>query len=325
MRKLIRKWATSIDSIRRPKVVTKKRRRIQKALTGYAFFLPNLLGFLAFFAIPLVWSFYLGFTRWDGFSAPEFVGLQNFTSFLLKNPLAASDSPYYFWKSLKNTLYYCVGSIPTSIAISFFLAVLLNAKLRGMRFFRAVYFLPVVSSVVAVSLLWRWLFACEFGPINYILGQIGGSSWRLGWLSSPKWAMPALIIMAIWRSLGYNIVIFLAGLQGIPTSFYDAALVDGANNWQIVRHITLPLMTPSIFFVLVMSTIGGLQVFSEAYTMTAGGPARSTLTVVYNLYQQGFSFLHLGMASAMGWALFLLIFVLTIIQTRLSRKWVHYN
>ena len=298
---------------------------MRKASTGLLFFLPNLIGFVVFFAIPLGWSIYLGFTEWDSFASPEFIGLQNYASFLFKNPLAASDSPYYFWKSLRNTLYYCVGSIPPSIIMSFGLAILLNSKLKGMNFFRTIYFLPVVSAVVAVSLLWRWLFAVEFGPINFILGEIGGPSWRLGWLTSIKWAMPAMIIMAIWRSLGYNIVIFLAGLQGVPTSLYEAAIVDGAGNWQLIRHITVPLMTPSIFFVLVTSTISGLQVFSEAYTMTSGGPARATLTLVYNLYQQGFSFLHMGISSAMGWMLFLMIFVLTLVQTRLSSRWVYYR
>jgi multiple sugar transport system permease protein len=302
-----------------------RRRTLRKTGTGVLFFLPNLLGFLVFFAVPLVWSFYLGFTDWDGFASPEFIGFQNFANFLFKNPLASGDSPYYFWKSLKNTLYYCVGSIPPSIVLAFGLAILLNSKLKGMNFFRTIYFLPVVSAVVAVALLWRWLFAVEFGPINYVLGKIGGPSWRLGWLTSPKWAMPGMIIMAIWRSLGYNIVIFLAGLQGIPTALYEAAIVDGASNWRLIRHVTIPLMTPSVFFVLVMSTISGLQVFSEAYMMTAGGPARATLTVVYNLYQQGFSFLHMGMSSAMGWMLFLFIFVLTLVQTRLSGRWVHYE
>ena len=304
---------------------SRRKRLLRKAFTGYLFLLPNLAGFLIFFAVPLLWSFYLGFTDWDGFSSPKFVGLQNFVQFLGKNPLLATDPPYYFWKSLKNTLYYCLGSIPPGIALSFVLAVLLNSKLRGMNFFRTIYFLPVVSSVVAVSLLWRWLFAVEFGPINYLLSKIGGPSWRLGWLTSPQWAMPGIIIMAIWRTLGYNIVIFLAGLQGIPSALYEAAIVDGASQRHLFRHITVPLMTPTIFFVLVMSVISGLQVFSEAYMMTAGGPARATLTVVYNLYQQGFSFMHLGMASAMGWALFVLIFALTVAQNALSKKWVFYS
>jgi len=304
---------------------SRRRRALRETSTGILFFLPNLIGFLTFFAVPLIWSFYLGFTDWDAFGSPKFVGVQNYVNFLFKNPLASSDPPYYFWKSLRNTLYYCLGSIPPSIILSLVLAVLLNSKLKGMNFFRTIYFLPVVSAVVAVALLWRWLFAVEFGPINYILSKIGGPSWRLGWLTSTKWAMPAMIIMAIWRSLGYNIVIFLAGLQGIPSTFYEAAIVDGASDWRLFRHITIPLMTPSIFFVLIMSTIGGLQVFTEAYTMTAGGPARATLTVVYNLYQQGFSFLHMGTASAMGWVLCLFIFVLTLIQTKLSGRWVHYE
>lgn len=299
-------------------------RKLKKSVAGYAFFGPNLIGFLIFFAVPVLWSFYLGFTEFDGFSDPKWVGLQNFGLFLLKNPFT-SDPPYYFWKSVINTLYYCVGYIPISIVLSLGLSILLNSELPGMKIFRAIYFLPVVSSVVAVSLLWRWLFAVDYGPINYLLVSIGGESWRLGWLQSTQWAMPAIIIMAVWRTLGYNIVIFLAGLQGVPKSLYEAAIVDGANPWQTIRYITLPMVTPSIFFVLIMSLIGGLQVFSEAYTMTGGGPARATLTIVYNLYQQGFSFLNFGISSAMGWVLFIMIFLATLLQNKLSQKWVHYN
>jgi len=299
-------------------------KKIKQSWVGYAFFGPNLIGLLIFFAVPIIWSLYLSFTTYDGFAAPQWIGLKNYANFLLKNPFA-SDPPYYFWKALLNTFYYCAGYIPLSMIISLFLSILLNSPLPGMKIFRALYFFPVVSSVVAVSLLWRWLFAVDYGPINYFLVQIGGESWRLGWLTSSKWAMPAIIIMAVWRKLGYNIVIFLAGLQTVPKSLYEAAIVDGANTWQSIRHITIPMISPTIFFVLVMSLIGGLQVFSEAYTMTGGGPARSTLTVVFNLYQQGFSFLDFGISSAMGWVLFLVIFIATLLQNKFSQRWVHYS
>jgi len=298
-------------------------RKAKKSAAGYAFFTPNMIGFLLFFAIPVIWSLYLSFTEFDGFGTPEWVGLKNYADFLLKNPFK-TDTPYYFWKSLRTTVLYCLGYIPASIGISLFLSILLNTKLRGMKIFRALYFLPVVSSVVAVSLLWRWLFAVDYGPINHFLVSIGGESWRIRWLLDPDVALFSLIIMAIWRTLGYNIVIFLAGLQGIPKSIYEAAYVDGASRWQVIWKITIPLITPSIFFVLLMSLIGGLQTFSEAYSMTAGGPARSTLTVVYNLYQQGFAFLKFGVSSAMGWALFVIIFGITILQNKFSRRWVHY-
>lgn len=298
-------------------------RDLKKSGPGYAFFAPNLIGFLLFFAIPVIWSLYLSLTNFDGFGTPEWVGLKNYADFLLRNPFQ-TDAPYYFWKSLKNTILYCLGYIPASILISLFLSILLNSKLRGMKVFRALYFLPVVSSVVAVSLLWRWLFAVDYGPINHFLVSIGGESWRIGWLTDPDYALFSLILMAIWRTLGYNIVIFLAGLQGVPKSLYEAAYVDGASRWQVITKITLPLISPSIFFVLLMSLIGGLQTFSESYTMTSGGPARSTLTAVFNLYQQGFSFLKFGVSSAMGWVMFILIFSLTLLQNKLSNRWVHY-
>jgi len=317
----------NLDKERKTKPPKKKRRgflrKLKKSAAGYAFFAPNLIGFLIFFAIPVLWSLYFSFTEFDGFGTPEWVGLQNYADFLLKNPFK-TDVPYYFWKSLRTTVLYCLGYIPTSIVISLFLSILLNTRLKGMKVFRALYFLPVVSSVVAVSLLWRWLFAVDYGPINHILVSLGGESWRLGWLIDPDVALFSLIIMAIWRTLGYNIVIFLAGLQGVPKSIYEAAYVDGASRWQIIWKITIPLITPSIFFVLLMSVIGGLQTFSEAYSMTAGGPARATLTVVYNLYQQGFRFLKFGVSSAMGWVMFILIFGLTILQSILSKRWVHY-
>ncbi len=317
----------NLDKERKIKPPKKKRRgflrKLKKSVVGYAFFGPNLIGFLIFFAIPVLWSLYLSFTEFDGFGTPEWVGLQNYADFLFKNPFK-TDTPYYFWKSLWNTVLYCLGYIPTSIVISLILSILLNTRLKGMKVFRALYFLPVVSSVVAVSLLWRWLFAVDYGPINHILVSLGGESWRIGWLTDPDVALFSLILMAIWRTLGYNIVIFLAGLQGVPKSIYEAAYVDGASRWQIIWKITIPLITPSIFFVLLMSLIGGLQTFSEAYSMTGGGPARATLTVVFNLYQQGFRFLKFGVSSAMGWVMFILIFGLTVLQSKFSKHWVHY-
>jgi multiple sugar transport system permease protein len=173
--------------------------------------------------------------------------------------------------------------------------------------------------------MWRWLFAVDYGPINYFLVSIGGESWRLGWLQDSDWAMLGLIIMAIWRTLGYNIIVLLASLQGVPADLYESAYVDGASRWQVIRSITIPLISPGLFFVILMSLITGMQVFSEAYVMTGGGPARSTLTVVYNLYQQGFSFLRFGISSAMGWTVFALIFSMALLLNYLSKRWVHYS
>jgi multiple sugar transport system permease protein len=301
---------------------------------GFLFFAPNLLGFIVFFIVPILASFYLSFTEYDGFAPPRWVGLENYQDILGKSPLIfeppyyfriRSDPPYYFWKSLFNTVYYCILYIPLSIGISLFLAILLNAQLIGMKIFRAIYFLPVVSSVIAVSLLWRWIFAVDYGPINLFLVSIGGESWRVGWLREPEWAMVSLVIMAIWRTIGYNVIVILASLQGVPNELYEAAYVDGATRLQVVTRITIPLISPSLFFVLLMSLIGGMQVFAEAYVITGGGPARSTLTVVYNLYQQGFSFLNFGVSSAMGWIVFAIIFSLALVFNFLSKRWVHYS
>jgi multiple sugar transport system permease protein len=298
--------------------------KIKKSGQGYAFFAPNLLGFVIFFAIPILWSLYFSFTKYDGFMDPKWVGLDNYKAILDNDPMS-TDIPYYFYKSLRNTIHYCAGYIPLSIGISLFLSILLNTRLAGMKVFRAIYFLPVVSSVVAVSILWRWLFAVDYGPVNHFLVSIGGESWRLGWLKDPTWAMNGIIIMTVWRTLGYNIVIFLASLQGVPIELYEAAYVDGASRWQVIRKITLPMISPAIFFVLIMSLITGLQMFNEVYVMTQGGPARSTMTVTYNLYQQGFSFLKFGVSSAMGWVLFIIIFSVTLAQNKFADRWVHYS
>ena len=298
--------------------------QLKDSRLGLLFFAPSLLGFVIFFALPIAWSLYLSFTEYDGFAAPQWVGLENYAEILLHNPFT-SDPPYYFWKSLLNTLAYCVTYIPLSIGLSLFIAILLNSNLPGMKVFRAIYFLPVVSSVIAVSLMWRWLFAVDYGPINYFLVSIGGESWRLGWLQDPDWSMLGLVIMAVWRTLGYNIIIILASLQGVPNDLYEAAYVDGASRLQVIFKITIPLISPGLFFVVLMSLITGMQVFSEAYVMTGGGPARATLTVVYNLYQQGFSFLRFGLSSAMGWTVFVLIFSIALFFNALSKRWVHYS
>lgn len=293
-------------------------RRLRRSDVGVAllFLAPNLIGFLVFTARAVIEAFRLSFYRADLLTPEIWVGLDNYRRLLFTDDL--------FRKILFNTAYYTFGSVPLTIIAGLLLAVLVNAPLRGMTLFRTAFFMPVVSSVVAVSLLWQWLYNSDFGLINETLRWLGVRNPPI-WLSDPRWAMPALIIMSVWRQAGYNMVIFLAGLQGIPQHLYEAAEIDGANRWQRFWAITLPLLSPTTFFVLVISIIGSFQVFDQALILTNGGPADATHTVVMYIYNQGFQFFKMGYAAAVAWVLFLIIFVLTILQWRYQRRWVHYE
>lgn len=239
---------------------------------------PNLLGFLVFILGPVIASFCLSFTKWDLLTQIEWIGLRNYQKLF---------SDQVFWRALWNTVYYTIGTVPVGIAISLFLAIALNQRIRGIKLFRAVYFLPVISSTVAVAVVWQWWYNPEFGLINYLLYLVGIEGPK--WLTSITWAMPAVIIMSIWKNLGFNMLLFLAGLQGIPEVYYEAARIDGANWWQQFVKITLPLLSPTTLFVTVMSLINSFQVFDQVYIMTAGGPARSTSVLVHYLYQNALS------------------------------------
>lgn len=289
---------------------------LRRAEAGWAllFLAPDLIGFLSFTLVPVVASLALSFVHWNLIGSPRFAGLDNYRT-AFADPM--------FWKVVFNTTYYTVGTVPTGVALSLGLAVLLNRKLRGIVLLRALYFLPVVSSTVAVALVWRWLYEPDFGAINYFLSRLGISP--LGWLTTTEWAMPAVILMSIWKGLGYNMVIFLAGLQGIPRHLYEAAAIDGATGWQRFWHITVPLLSPTTFFVTVVATIGSFQVFSQVYVMTRGGPAEATTTIVYYIYQKGFREFDMGYASALAWLLFAVVFVFTLVQFRLQRDWVTYD
>jgi multiple sugar transport system permease protein len=288
-------------------------RRVE-ARWAFAFLAPDLIGFLAFTLIPVVASLALSFVGWNLIRPPRWVGLQNYAT-AFGDPL--------FWKVAFNTTYYTLGSVPTGVALSLGLAVLLNQKLRGVVLLRTLYFLPVVSSTVAVALVWRWLYEPDFGLVNFALSFFGVSP--VGWLTTTEWAMPAVIVMSVWKGLGYNMVIFLAGLQGIPRHLHEAAAVDGATAWQRFWHVTLPLLAPTTFFVTVVAVIGSFQVFSQVYVMTGGGPAESTTTIVYYIYQKGFREFDMGYASALAWLLFAVIFAFTLLQFRLQREWVTYE
>jgi len=287
----------------------------REAKFGYIFISPWLLGFLMFVVIPIIASLYLSFTNYELFkSGTSWVGLKNYMELLTQDRL--------FWKSLYNTIYFTVFSVPLGIAVALVLALLLNRKLFGITIYRTIFYLPAVTSGVALSLLWVWLFEPNYGLINVILGKIGVQG--PGWISDPLWAKPALILMSLW-GIGGIMVILLAGLQGVPEQLYEAAELDGANWWQKFVHVTFPMISPVIFFNLIMGVIGAFQYFTQAYVMTGGGPVDSTLFYVLYLFRQGFLLLRMGYASAMAWILLIITLVLTIVQFKLASYWVYYE
>lgn len=291
-----------------------RRKLSREAIWGYVFVGPWIIGFLVFTLAPVVASFGLSFMDYELISAPTWRGLRNYGELLTRDRL--------FRLSLYNTVYYTLFSVPLGIIVAFLLALLLNVQLPGMNLYRTVFYLPAVTAGVAVSLLWIWLFNSRFGLINFLLRSIGLPG--PGWLVDPTWAKPAFILMSVW-GVGGTVVIFLAGLQGVPRSLYEAAEIDGANTLQRFRHVTIPMMTPVIFFNMIVGIIGSFQVFTAAYVMTGGGPQYSTLFYVLYLFRQGFKLLRMGYAAAMAWILFIIIVVLTLIQLRLSTKWVYYQ
>ena len=278
------------------------------------FLLPSLLGFLVFTLLPVLASLGLGFVKWNLVGLPEFIGLGNYDK-AIHDPM--------FWRVLKNTAVYTLGTVPTSMALSLALALALNQKIRGVTLFRGIFYLPVVAPMVAVAMVWRWLYNADFGVINYLLSLIGLPA--IPWLTSTRWALPSVIIMSVWKGLGYGMVIYLAGLQGIPQHLYDAAAVDGANGWQRFRYVTVPMLSTTTFFVMVTSVISSFQVFGQIYIMTRGGPANASSTIVYYIYQNGFESFRMGYASALSWLLFAVIFVFTIVQFRAQRERIYYE
>jgi multiple sugar transport system permease protein len=288
--------------------------KVREALWGYFFLLPNILGFLAFNLFPLLFAIGMSFTRWDLISPPTFIGLSNYEKLFLEDES--------FRIAIKNTLFFTVLSVPTGTIISLILANILNQKIRGTTFYRTAYFLPVVSSSIAVALVWAWVFNPDFGLVNEILSTFGLP--RLKWLASSTWALPAVVIVSVWRGIGPSTVIFLAGLQGISQELYDAAKIDGANTRQLFRHITIPMLSPTTFFVIVVSIIGSFKVFDIIYMMTRGGPGRASMVLVYYIYEHAFRWFGMGYAASIAFVLFVVILILTLIQLRLSGRWVHY-
>ncbi len=330
------------------------------AWQGWLMLSPNAIGFMLFFAGPLLLSFYLSFTDSTGVNPPNFVGVDNYRQLLALDfavqddlsarPQAVLDRGYFvletlkfgshrlvigardtqFWQSLRNTIVFCLLLVPLSIIPALALALILNSKIPGMNFFRALYFLPSVAAVVGTALIWRWLYNANIGYINYAIKQVveflnsvfglGLTDPKYNWLTDNSTMLISIVFLAAWQLIGFNTVLFLAGLQGVPTILYEAAYVDGAGRWQQFRHVTLPLLAPTTFFVMVTTIITGLQVFNEPYALIPQRPIPLPATTsVYYLYRTGFFNFEFGYASAVAWLLFALIFVITLVQFRFSR------
>lgn len=287
----------------------------QDALAGYGLVIPALALLGLFVLFPLGYTIYLSLTSWNMISPTKsFVGLDNY-----QRLFSSAD----FTLVLRNTLVYSVGSVGLTMLLGLGLAVLLDWRMQSARWVRAFLFSPYVTPMVAVSILWVWLYDVRFGLINWFLSLFGLPA--VPWLSSPDWALSSLIVMKVWKVLGYYTYMFLAGLQNIPGALYEAAQIDGAGPWQRFRQITLPMLSPVTLFVLIVAIIASFQDFDQIYTMTRGGPANSTATLVFYLYQNGFQFFKVGYASAVAVVIFAMLLTLTGLQFYLSKKWVHYD
>jgi multiple sugar transport system permease protein len=302
-----------------PRFLPLRNRRLtlaqRRTITGYIFIMPFILGFLFWFLIPALVAAYLTFQRWNLISPPQYVGFDNIAK-LFSDPLLL--------QSLKATFLYTFLSVPLSLLISFFLATLINNEFRGIAIFRTIYYLPSIVPAIANALLWAWMFNTEFGLINVIIRGLGGS--KVPWLQSTTWAIPAFVILSLWGA-GGSMIIFLAGLQGIPDIYYEAADIDGAGRWTKLRHITLPLMSPIIFFNFVLGLINSFQVFTIGYLITAGtgGPENSTLFLVLYIYRTGFRSQNMGYAAALSWVLFIILTVLSFIVFKYLGSRVYYE
>jgi multiple sugar transport system permease protein len=319
--------------------------RAEQQFEGYLFLLPSLIGFSIFVLLPIVISFVLSFHKWDLLTPPEFIGLANYLELFTRDPL--------FGNVLKNTFWYTVLIVPVQLVIGFLLAVALNVGLRGLRLYRMLYFMPVVASVVAAAMVFRFLFNQQTGVISawiwqfkeFLLGQgwIQSSPQLLEWVQTitppdflnapgqgiwPGWALISIAIFTVWKNVGFTMVIYMAALQAVPDSLYDAAKVDGANSWQRLRSITVPLVSPTTFFLLVIQMLGAFQIFTEPFIMasnTQGQLPIASASIVTYIYQNAFDFQRMGKAAAISWVLFAIVFIVTILQTVLQRRWVYYE
>ena len=287
--------------------------RKQRRFWGFVFAMPVVLGTVLFNVWPAVYSFILSLTDWDLIGAPHYIGFENFRFMFAEDEL--------FGITILNNLCYAIG-IPLAMAAGLGLALLVNRRVPGTNFFRTSYFIPVIASEVAVGMIWRWIYNGDYGLLNMFLSIFGIDG--PAYLYDKAWAMPAVIVVSIWRAMGYNMILFLAGLQNIPGEYYEAAEIDGAGRWHSFLHITLPLLSPVTFFIMVVSFISSFQVFGLLYIMTDGGPGYSTTVYVFYLWQNAFALFRMGYASALGFVLFSFIMVITLFQWRMSQYWVHY-
>lgn len=293
-------------------LTSQQKRNVRNNVVGYSFILPNLIGYSLFVFIPVCFSFILSVMKWDGSQAPmEFVGMANFVKIF---------GDKVFRSSFLHTVQYAAMTVLPTLVLALLLAVLLNSKIKGIALFRTAFFFPHFASIVAVGAVWNMLFQPEFGPINEFLKFLGVAN-PPGWVVSTDWAMVAISIVSIWKYMGYYMIVYLAALQGISSSLYEAAGIDGANAWQKLRYITIPMLTPTTFFVLIMLTIQCFKVFDLVYVMTGGGPGNATKTLVNYIYEKAFVSWELGPASAGAIILFAVVLVITLIQFRGEKKW----
>lgn len=289
-------------------------KRTSEAKYFYLFISPWLIGLIVFTAGPIIAAMVLSLTDYSVIMDTQFIGLRNYVEMFSLDEL--------FWTSFGNTVYYTALSVPLSMLTALCLALLLNQNVKGMAVFRTIFYLPSIVPVVAMAIIWIWMLQPRFGLVNLVLDFVGIRGPE--WLGDPRWSKPALILMSLWGS-GGSMIIYLAGLQGIPVQLYEAAELDGANVFQRFFHITLPMLTPTLFFTLIMGIIGSFQTFTQAYIMTGGGPVNSTLFYVLYLYRQAFEYFRMGYASAMAWVLFVVVFILTIIIVMSGKHWVYYE
>lgn len=302
-------------------------KRIRENVEAYLYLLPAFVVLGVFTFYPVVRAFQISLYRWPVIGAKTFVGFGNYLKLI---------GDREFWMALRNTSYYALGSVPLTLALAILVAVLLNSRIRGRVIARVAFFIPHITPMVAATAVWKWIYNRDYGILNYLLELLEKALGRVGlevnlgpvdWLNRPELAIPILIIIGVWQYVGYQAIILLAGLQNIDRQYYDAAKVDGANAWHLFRHITVPLLTPQIFFLLIISIIGAFQLFTQVFILFMGnpGPRDSAMTIVFYIYEKAFREFYMGMASAAAYVLFGIIFLLTLIQFRLSRRWVFYG
>lgn len=293
----------------------KSRQQAHEAKWGYIFLLPWLIGLVVFWIGPILASAYFSVLEYDVLSEPVFIGVQNY--------VRAFTGDKQFWPSLWRTLYFSIISVPIGVFGSLLLAMLLNQAIRGTNIFRTLFFLPHLTPAVALAVLWVWLFHPSVGPVNTMLSWIGIDG--PGWLASKQWALPALIIISLWAGLGGNtMLIFLAGLQGVPQELLEAAEIDGAGGWSKFRNVTLPMISPTLLFTLILGVIGALKVFTLAFVATRGGPSYATWFYALHIYNQAFNYFRMGYGAALAWIFVLVLLVFTYMQLSLSKRWVYY-